>query len=122
MRMTRIANKKFRQNAAKQSGIALLLTVIILSIVMLIAMLISNIVITQLKLAGDINDSVAAIYTADSGMEWQLYQIRNGVSVPAPVMSNGATISTTITGVAPNFTVKSLGSYRTVKRQFEVSF
>ncbi|MDP3003998.1 MAG: pilus assembly PilX N-terminal domain-containing protein [Candidatus Azambacteria bacterium] len=105
-----------------QRGIALLLTVIIISVVLLITTLISNIVITQLKLAGDINDSVAAIYAADSGVEWQLYQIRYGVLISTPIMSNGATVSATVTGASPNFTIKSLGSYRTVKRQFEVSF
>lgn len=111
-----------------QRGIALLLTVIIISIVMMIATLIANIVITQLKLAGDINDSVVAIYAADSGVEWQLYQIRQGClsdpdkCVPQPVMFNGATITTTLTGSSPSFTIKSLGAYKEVKRQFEVSF
>ena len=105
-----------------QKGIALLLTVIIISIVLLTATLIANVVVTQLKLAGDINDSTTAIYAADSGVEWQLYQIRNGGLVSAPTMSNGAIVSATVTGISPNFTIKSLGSYRTVKRQFEVSF
>lgn len=105
-----------------QSGIALLLTVVILSIVTLIAVLIADIVIIQLKLAKDIGDSQAAIYAADSGVEWQLYQIRKGVSVASPVMLNGATIETTVTGAAPNFNIKSLGSYQSVKRQFEVNF
>lgn len=112
---------KFIKNN-KESGIALLLTIIILSIVTLIAVLIANIVIVQLKLAKDIGDSQAAIYAADSGIEWQLYQIRKGVSVASPVMSNGAAIETTVTGAAPNFIIKSLGSYQSVKRQFEVSF
>lgn len=66
------------KTVSKENGIALLLTVVIISIVMLIAVLISNIVVAQLKLAGDINDSTAAIYAADSGVEWQLYQIRHG--------------------------------------------
>ncbi|MDP2638866.1 MAG: pilus assembly PilX N-terminal domain-containing protein [Candidatus Azambacteria bacterium] len=105
-----------------QEGIALILTVLILSIVMMIAVFIAGIVIAQLKLAGDINDSMTAIYAADSGMEWQLYQIRKGASVPSPIMFNGSAISTTVTGAAPNFTVKSLGSYKTVKRQFQVEF
>ncbi len=105
-----------------QSGIALLLTVIILSVVILVAVSITGIVITQLKLARDIDDSKVAIYAADSGVEWQLYQIRQGVSVASPVMLNGATVVTTVTGTVPNFTIKSLGSYRFVKRQFEVSF
>lgn len=116
--------KKFRQNMAnnKESGIALLLTIIILSIVTLIAVLIANIVIVQLRLARDIGDSQAAIYAADSGIEWQLYQIKKGVSVASPIMSNGATVETKVIGEASNFTVKSLGSYQSVKRQFEVNF
>ena len=112
---------KFRQSTS-QNGIALLLTVVILSAVILIAVLIVNIVIVQLKLAKDIGDSQAAIYAADSGVEWQLYQIRKGASVSVPIMSNGATIETTVTGASPNFTIKSLGSYGTVKRQFEINF
>ena len=111
--------KKINKN---QSGIALLLTMIILSAGMLIAMLIAAIVVIQFKLSSDVNNSTIAIYAADSGVEWQLYQIRSGASVPAPTMSNGATISTTVTGSAPNFTIKSLGAYREVKRQFEVNF
>ena len=116
--------KKFKKSGKNttQKGIALLLTIIILSIVMLIAVLITTIVTMQLKLASDINDSTAAIYAADSGAEWQLYQIRKGASVASPVMSNGATVETTVTSVVPNFTIKSLGSYRTVKRQFEIIF
>lgn len=114
--------KLLTKDNQKQSGIALLLTVIILSIVTLIAVLIANIVIVQLKLAKDIDDSQAAVYAADSGIEWQLYQIKKGIVVSSPVMLNGAVIETTVTGVAPSFTIKSLGSYQSVKRQFEVSF
>lgn len=114
--------KLLTKDNQKQSGIALLLTVIILSIVTLIAVLIANIVIVQLRLAKDISDSQAAVYAADSGIEWQLYRIKKGVLVPSPVMSNGAVVETTVTGTAPNFTIKSLGSYQSVKRQFEVSF
>ena len=113
--------KNFKQNT-KQNGIALLLTVVILSIVTLVAILIASIVIVQLKLAKDIGDSQAAIYAADSGAEWQLYQIRQGITVSSPVMSNGATVSVTVTGNYPSFNIKSLGSFNTVKRQFEISF
>ena len=114
--------KLSKQDNQKQNGIALLLTVVILSVVTLIAVLIANIVIVQLKLAKDIGDSQVAVYAADSGVEWQLYQIKKDVSVASPVMSNGATVETIVTGAAPNFTIKSLGSYQSVKRQFEVSF
>lgn len=112
---------KFIKNN-KESGIVLLLTVIILSIVILVAILIANIVIVQLRLSKDANDSQAAVYAADSGIEWQLYRIKKGILVSSPVMSNGAVVETTVTGIAPSFTIKSLGSYQSVKRQFEVSF
>lgn len=114
--------KRLNKSKNSENGIALILTVIVSSVVLLAAGLIANIVATQLKLASDIGDSTIAIYAADSGIEWQLYQIRNGASVPAPVMSNNASISTTVVGGYPNFTIKSLGSYGLVKRQLEVSF
>ncbi|KKS44830.1 hypothetical protein A2567_02310 [Candidatus Azambacteria bacterium RIFOXYD1_FULL_42_11] len=106
----------------KETGITLLFTMIILAFVLLTAVLIVDIVIVQLKLSGDINDSLVAIYAADSGVEWQLYQIRKGQSIPSPIFVNGAAVETTVTGSAPNFTIKSLGSFKEVKRQFEVGF
>lgn len=121
MRIMRIANKKFKPNVS-QSGVALLLTVVILSVVTLVAVFIVNVISNELKLAGDINDSKKAIYAADSGVEWQLYQIRQGASVASPVMSNGATVSVTVTGISPSFNIKSIGSYNIVKRQFEINF
>lgn len=86
------------------------------------ASIIVTIVATQFRLSSDINNSAAAVYAADSGVEWQLYQIRKGASVTMPTMSNGAALTVTVTGSYPNFTIKSLGSYMTVKRQFEVNF
>lgn len=112
---------EFIQNN-KEGGIALLLTMIILSVVTLVSVFIVNVVSNELKLAGDINDSKKAIYAADSGVEWQLYQIRQGATVASPVMSNGATVSVTVIGDYPSFTIKSLGSYNVVKRQFEINF
>lgn len=113
----------FKKSGLKtnQSGIALLLTLVILSIVILIADFIINVVVAQIRLARDIYYSQSAIYAADSGVEWQLYQIRKNISVPPPVMSNGATVNVTVTGTAPNLIIKSLGAYQSVKRQFEVN-
>ena len=114
--LTRIINS--------EKGVAVIITVTIISVVMLIATLIANIVVTQLKLASDIADSITAIYAADSGVEYKLYQIRkegNTAGVEFS-LSNGAAISVAVSGTLPNLTIKSLGSYHTVKRQFEVSF
>lgn len=109
---------------AQEKGIAVLITVTIISIVMLVAALIANIVATQLKLASDIADSTTAIYAADSGVEYKLYQIRKEANTAGAEfsLSNGATILVTVSGTLPNLTIKSLGSYLSVKRQFEVNF
>lgn len=115
-----LVSKKFELKE-NQSGIALLLTLVILSVVVLIAAFIVNVVVVQVKLTRDIDYSQSAIYAADSGAEWQIYQIRKSASVAQPVMSNGATVNVTVIGTAPNFTIKSLGSYRSVRRQFEIS-
>lgn len=113
--------KLFKLAKNKESGVVvILLTIIISSAVILIAGLISNFMITQLKLAEDINNSIIAIYAADSGAEWQLYQIRKNILVPTPIMSNGSTVTATVIGISPNFTIKSLGSFGNISRQFEL--
>ncbi len=108
----------------KEKGIAVLITVMIISIVMLVATLIASVVSVQLKLASDIGDSITAIYAADSGVEYKLYQIRKaGILTNTEFsLSNGATVSVTVLRAFPNLTIKSLGSYLSVKRQFEVNF
>lgn len=108
----------------KEKGIAVLITVMIISIVMLVATLISGIVSVQLKLASDIGDSITAIYAADSGVEYKLYQIRKeGILADTEFsLSNGATVSVTVLRAFPNLTIRSLGSYLLAKRQFEADF
>ncbi|MDO8443459.1 MAG: hypothetical protein Q7S78_00490 [Candidatus Azambacteria bacterium] len=116
--------KNFTGIIHREKGIAVLITVTIISIVMLVATLIANIVATQLKLASDIADSTTAIYAADSGVEYKLYRIRKeGDTAGAEFsLSNGATVLVTVSGALPNLTIKSLGSYLSVKRQFEANF
>ncbi|MBU2082236.1 pilus assembly PilX N-terminal domain-containing protein [Patescibacteria group bacterium] len=108
----------------KEKGIAVLITMMIISIVMLVATLIASVVSVQLKLASDIGDSITAIYAADSGIEYKLYQIRKeGILENMEFsLSNGATVSVTVLRAFPNLTIKSLGSYLLVKRQFEADF
>jgi hypothetical protein len=112
-----IKNKK-----DKERGVALLLTIVILSIIVLSSIFIVDIAVAQLRLASDINDSAEAIYAADSGIEWQLYQIIKNKTTPLPIMLNGAEVSTEIISTSPNYVIRSLGSSNLVKRQLEVNF
>lgn len=98
----------------------MLLTLIILAIILATAIAASNIVVLQIRLAGNAADSVGAVYAADTGAEWQLYNIRKGTTTE-PVMANGATIISSITWGSLTV-LKSLGTYKSAKRQFRLTF
>ncbi len=111
---------KFEKNKKNEEGVTILLSVIILAVVLATAMAAAGVVIMQIRLAGNAADSVGAIFAADSGVEWQLYNIRKSTTT-APVMINGSTFLTSITWGSPTL-LESLGTYRSAKRKFRLSF
>ena len=115
-------SEKFRQNTAHNSehGVTMLLTAIILAIVLATATAAAGVVVLQIKLAGNAADSVGAVYAADTGVEWQLYNIRHSTTT-APTMANNATFETSVAW-GPPVILKSLGTFRGAKRQFQLSF
>ncbi|MBI4132861.1 MAG: hypothetical protein HY473_02145 [Candidatus Sungbacteria bacterium] len=54
-------------------GITFLLVILILSALLAISINISNIVVGQIRLSGEIGDSLVALYAADQGIEYLLY-------------------------------------------------
>ena len=109
-----------------QKGSVLIFSVLMLGVILTITLSLANTLLPRLRSAQDAISSVAAIYAADSGVEWCLYTQRDKApAVPQPVMSNGATF-TILFGVAPatcvpaetplNHTV--IGTFRTVTRAF----
>ncbi|MDP1629307.1 MAG: pilus assembly PilX N-terminal domain-containing protein, partial [bacterium] len=65
------ANTKYSDN-----GQALVMTVMILAAVLAIALMISGIFATELRLSADVTESAKAIIAADSGIEWMLFKER----------------------------------------------
>jgi hypothetical protein len=81
--------------AKKNSGQAMLLTVLALGGTILGATTIAGLLMVyQIRQATDLANSQKAIFVADAGAEWGLYQFFKGV-YPAPVFSNGATLNAT---------------------------
>jgi len=103
-----------------QRGVSLLLSVLLVSAVLASAIGITSSVIVLLQISGRVTESVAALYAADSGIEWQLYEIRIGTS-SAPIMNNGATYNAIFTPGTPNI-IKSVGVFRRTSRGIEASF
>ncbi|MBI2068718.1 MAG: hypothetical protein HYT67_01270 [Candidatus Yanofskybacteria bacterium] len=111
-----------------QKGSVLIFSVLMLGVILTITLSLANTLLPRLKSAQDSLSSVAAIYAADSAVEWCLYTQRDRQPpVSQPVMSNGATY-TILFGAGPgtcapaesplNHTV--IGTFRTVTRAFKV--
>lgn len=111
-----------------QKGSVLIFSVLMLGVILTITLSLANTLLPRIKSAGDALSSVAAIYAADSAVEWCLYTQRGKApAVPQPVMSNEATY-TILFGANPgtcaptesplNHTIT--GTFRTVTRAFKI--
>jgi len=124
----------------QEKGISLLFVIIIMSVVLAIGTGLSTIFIQQGQMMTEIGYSVVAFYAADAGIESALIMdplasttegsftpdveagykvfIRCGsefINCPA-----GLVIDSTCD--SPNYCIKSIGSYKTVKRAIEIGY
>lgn len=116
------------------NGQALVLTVLLLAVILAIALAISNIFAVEVRLAGDVTESVKAIMAADSGLEWMLFKERKVLPEdPSPsfngqacggancLLGNGASFSVTKTADGGTALV-SIGAFRNTRRGMRVSY
>ena len=87
---------------ANKKGQVLLLTTLTIGGVLLGATAIAGfLMVYQIKQTADLANSGKAIFAADTGIEWGLYQFfKPGSSRAAPAFSNGATFTATCSPVA----------------------
>jgi type II secretory pathway component PulK len=117
-----------------ERGQALVLTVLLLAVVLAIALAISNIFAVEVRLAGDVTESVKAVMAADSGIEWMLFKERKVLPEDPPpsfngqacggtdcLLDNGASFSVTKTTDGGTALV-SIGALRNTKRGLRVSY
>lgn len=124
----------------EQKGVALYISIMILSAIMAIGLGISSLLMGEIEIARDINRFVPAIYAADSGIERALYKLRKGgdfVSCPntsscvinSTVLSNGASYRVIVLDsgaqwcpVGSSVCIRGLGTLENTNRGFEVTF
>jgi hypothetical protein len=122
-----------RRLLAKRKGQLMLLTVLMIGGTMLAATTITGLILTyQIRQSTDFADSAKAIFAADTGIEWGLYELYNASSSrPEPTLSNGAVFSfgcfdgynNPVQCGAPSAEImKSIGSAGNVQRAFSQSF
>lgn len=76
----------------KEKGSVLIFSVLMLGVILSITLSLGSIFLPRLKTSSEAINSVAAIYAADSALEWCLHEQRaKPPSVSAPIMSNNAT-------------------------------
>lgn len=115
-------------NVKLKKGIALYLSVMIMTILLAIALGISTIFLGQVDLMRDLGYSVVAFYAADAGIERVLTTREAPGNISETPLSNGATyqVIITISGsggcTAANYCIKSIGSYKDTNRAIEISY
>lgn len=114
-------------NYKKQSGLAVIVSVLLMGIFLSVVLTLSAIFIPQLKTSGEVKRSSAAAYGAESAIEWCLYVNRKS-SVQFPIFENGVTVINGITNQSfvqadcAGNVFKAVGTFQNITRSFEVSF
>lgn len=99
-----------------------------LGVILTITLALGNIFLPRLKTSTEAVDSIAAIYAADSALEWCLHEQRGRTpSVGQPVMSDGASFvlyfgsnpAACSAGESP-LNHRAVGTYRGVTRSLDM--
>ncbi|MEX0877637.1 MAG: pilus assembly PilX N-terminal domain-containing protein [Candidatus Spechtbacterales bacterium] len=129
----------------KEDGVALYMSLMMLSVIMAIGMGLTTLTLGQLRTARDIGNSVIDIYAADAGIERGLYKLRKTGGLNPCTTTSDCVVTSSDAGVTPfvnnasyNVTVldgnilwcpagkfkclRSIGSFSDTSRAFELSF
>ncbi|MBI4117285.1 MAG: hypothetical protein HY451_01180 [Parcubacteria group bacterium] len=102
-----------------KQGTALIYVILTVGIVLSITFFLAAVFGLKLKSAFDYPNSVTALFAADSGIEWQLYNQFKDPDASSPSLTNGATF--TIATPPGSFPLKVIGKFRGVSRALELS-
>lgn len=114
------------KNKSNQKGaVAIILTLLILSVISTIGFGISAIMYNQIEISRQSGESVIAFYAADAGAEKCLYEVRKNAAVNCPYtdvaldFSADATYTTTYNG---SNLITSVGKFKNTSRKIELSW
>ena len=93
------------KNINEQDGSMLVLSLIILGIIVAISLSITALLIPRAAIIREISNSVPALYSADSAMEWCIYEIRYSERILKPQMSTSISVWG---GTPPGYLIKDV--------------
>ena len=106
---------------SSQKGQAILLSVIIMgSILLSVTTIAGYLSIQKIRVSRDIVNSGKAIYAADAGIEYRLYEEFVGPTGNPPSFSNGASVQTSVVPNGNITTIRSVGSAGNSSRAFKL--
>mgnify|MGYP001617117655 FL=1 len=109
-----------------QKGVALYLTMVVLSLMTASLLGLAAALVGQSKMTSNLSNSILAFSAADSGIEQALYKVYKEGFVSgnfSATLSNGATYSVIVSTTTPSGStlIRSTGSYRKSKRAIEAT-
>lgn len=132
--MKTIREKILKNTKYGDDGQTLLLTILLVAAILAIGLAISNIFAIEMRLAGDVTESVKAVMAADSGLEWILFKERKVLPEDPPpsfnnyscngvncLLDNGASFRVTKISNGGTF-LRSIGTFRNTKRGLRVNY
>lgn len=111
-----------------KKGASLLLTILIMSAILAIAMGIAKLSLGEIKISRELPQSFVAYYAAEAGIEEGLYAdlvtaVPQGTASDFPgSLGTGITYEVVFTGVSPNRVITSNGLYGGTKRAIELTY
>lgn len=116
-------------NFKNQQGVALYLSLVVITMMLAMGLGLSAIFIGQTKTIKQMGNSVIALCAADAGIETVLLNRNNPSNIPVTLLSNGATYQVVVaaggTGDCPaesNYCIKSIGNYLGTRRAVEIIY
>lgn len=119
-------------NEQRQRGAALIVSVLYVAVMLAIVLALTAAILPKLRSSAVSKNSVAALYAAESGLEWCLYYyVLDADPGQLPQMNNEAEITNEngqpfdeadCAALQAHLPVKVLGTYNGTTRAFEISF
>lgn len=110
----------------QNKGVSLLITLLIMSAFLAIALGISKLTLGEIKLVRDIPSSLIAYYAAEAGLERAIYEERQGGGASnssdcSIELDNGSSYGIEIIRGSTT-TIKSIGCYKDIIRAIEITY
>ena len=103
-------------------GFTILFAILFTGFLLAITLALTAVFVPKLKISGESTRSSAALYAAESGVEWCLYVNVINSTITKPIMDNGAVFTPDLSPLCLANPLRTIGNFRGVTRALEVAY